>query len=328
MLPPVSVIMPILNEEHGLRDAVTSILRQEYPGDLEIVLAIGPCEDATWDVARALAQEDERVRLVENTSGRTPDGLNAALAVSVHEIVVRVDGHGALSAGYIETAVRTLQETGAANVGGVMLAQGRTDLERAVAVAMRSPLGIGGARFHVGGTSGPAPTVYLGVFQRAWLDRVGGYDTTYSRAQDWELNLRIRRAGGVVWFTPDLEVTYRPRGTWAKLARQFWVTGQWRREVARRNPGTLSARYLAPPAAVAALVAGLAGGLVWRPLLVIPAGYAAAVTVGGVVIARDEPASVRARVPAVLAVMHTAWGAGFLRALASPVTERVRSVDR
>ena len=51
-----------------------------------------------------------------------------------------------------------------------MLAEGVTDLERAVAVAMTSPLGVGGARFHTGGQPGPADTVYLGVFRREWLD--------------------------------------------------------------------------------------------------------------------------------------------------------------
>lgn len=328
MLPSVSVIMPILNEERGLRDAVTSILRQDYPGGLEVVLAIAPCTDDTWGVARALAAEDPRVRLVENPTGRTPDGLNAALEASEHPVVVRVDGHGALSPGYIETAVRTLEETGAANVGGLMHAEGVSDLERAVALAMRSPLGIGGARFHVGGEAGPAPTVYLGVFRREWLDRVGGYDAVYSRAQDWELNHRIRQAGGVVWFTPDLSVTYRPRGTWRALARQFWVTGQWRREVARRHPGTLNPRYLAPPVAVAAIAVGAVGGLVWRPLWIVPGAYLGGVVVGGLALAKDESPAVAVRVPAVLAVMHTTWGAGFLRALVTPVTERARRVDR
>lgn len=311
--PPVSVIMPILEEEHHLREAVGSVLAQDYPGGMEVVVALGPSRDRTREVAEALAAEDPRVVVVDNPSGRTPEGLNAAIAATSHDIVVRMDGHGALSDGYVRRAVEVLQETGAANVGGVMLAEGTGGLQQAVAVAMRSPLGIGAARFHVGGSAGPADTVYLGVFRREWLERVGGYDPSFTRAQDWEMNHRIREAGGLIWFTPELTVTYRPRATFGALARQFYTTGQWRRQVARAHPGTLNLRYLAPPVATLTVGAGAVGGLVWRPLWLLPLGYAAAVTVGGAWTARRERPDVIARMPAVLAVMHLTWGAGFLR---------------
>ncbi|MDO5739579.1 MAG: glycosyltransferase family 2 protein [Ornithinimicrobium sp.] len=305
--------MPILNEEHHLAAAVGSVLAQDYPGPVEVAIAIGPGTDRTHEVAEALAAADDRVLVVENPTGRTPDGLNAAIAASTHDIVVRMDGHGALSEGYIRRAAEILQETGAANVGGLMLAEGLGDLQQAVAVAMRSPLGIGAAKFHTGGAAGPAETVYLGVFRREWLDRVGGYDPSFSRAQDWELNHRIREAGGLVWFDPSLTVTYRPRSTWRDLARQFYTTGQWRRQVMRRHPETASARYLAPPAAVLVLAAGIVGGFLWRPLWTLPSGYAVAVVVGGLWIARAERPGVMTRMPAVLATMHLTWGAGFLR---------------
>jgi succinoglycan biosynthesis protein ExoA len=305
--------MPILNEEHHLPEAVGSVLAQDYPGPMEVVVAVGPSRDRTREVADALAARD---------GGRTPDGLNAAVAAARHDVLVRMDGHGALSDGYVRRAVEVLEETGAANVGGVMLAEGVGDLQQAVAVAMRSPLGIGAARFHVGGDAGPADTVYLGVFRREWLERVGGYDTHFTRAQDWELNHRLREAGGVVWFDPALTVTYRPRATWGALARQFYTTGQWRRQVVRLHPTTLNRRYLAPPVAVSLVAAGAAGGLFWRPLWVLPAGYAALVTAGGWWIARGERPGVAARMPAVLAVMHLTWGAGFLRGTGGPAPRR------
>lgn len=311
--PPVSVIMPVLNEERHLAEAVGSVLAQDYPGPMEVVVAVGPSRDRTREVADALAAADPRVVVVDNPTGRTPDGLNAAIEATRHDVVVRMDGHGALSEGYIRRAVELLEETGAANVGGLMLAEGTGDMQRAVATAMRSPLGIGGARIHVGGAAGPAETVYLGVFRRKWLRRVGGYDPAYARAQDWELNHRLRKAGGTVWFTPELTVTYRPRATLRDLARQFYTTGQWRRQVVRQHPETVSARYLTPPTALVLVAGGALGGLVWRPLWVLPLGYAAAVTAGGAWIARREGAGVVARMPAVLATMHLTWGAGFLR---------------
>src|SRR5699024_2531557 len=115
--PPVSVIMPVLNEERHLAEAVRSVLAQEYAGELEVVVAVGPSRDRTLEVAEQIAAQDPRVSIVTNPSGRTPDGLNAALAAARHEIIVRMDGHGELSSGYIARSVQVMQETGAANVG-------------------------------------------------------------------------------------------------------------------------------------------------------------------------------------------------------------------
>src|SRR6187397_439927 len=156
--------MPILNEERHLRDAVAMILAQDYPGPLEVVLALGPSRDRTDEVAAEVAAADPRVHLVSNLTGRTPDGLNAAIAAASGEIIVRVDGHAEIPDDYIRVAVAELQRVGADNVGGIMDARGSTDFERAVACAMRSPIGVGSARFHTGGEPGPADTVYLGVF--------------------------------------------------------------------------------------------------------------------------------------------------------------------
>jgi glycosyltransferase involved in cell wall biosynthesis len=263
-------------------------------------------------LARRLAEEDRRLVVVENPSGRTPDALNIAVSAASHDIIVRVDGHGFLSPGYIERAVRLLEETGAANVGGIMMAVGETDFERAVSIAMTSKLGVGSARFHVGGSAGPSETVYLGVFRRSWLERVGGYDSRFSRAQDWEMNYRIRQAGGLVWFDPDLMVQYRPRATLRALARQYYDYGRWRRVVSTEHKGSINLRYLAAPAALVACAGGLVGGFFFRPLWSVPAAYVAGVGVGGLFIARHEKATVAGRVPWILGTMHGAWGWGFL----------------
>lgn len=312
VLPRVSVVMPVLNEERHLADSVRMVLDQDWTGELELVLALGPSTDATDAVAAGLAADDPRVRTVPNPSGRTPDGLNAAIDAASGDVIARVDAHAEIPTDYLSSAVAVLEETGADNVGGIMDAVGVSDLERAVACAMKSPLGVGGARFHTGGGAGEADTVYLGVFRREALERVGGYDPHFERAQDWEMNHRIRATGGLVWFTPDLRVTYRPRSTLRALADQYRGYGRWRRVVAREHPGTANARYLAPPAMVLGTLAATALGVAWRPAWLVPAGYAAAVGVGGWLISSREPSAVRARVPVVIATMHWAWGIGFL----------------
>ena len=312
--------MPVRNEERHLRDAVAQVLAQAYPGPLEVVLAVGPSEDRTDEIARELVASDSRVRLIDNPAGIAPTGLNAAIKEAAYDVIVRVDGHGILSPGYVRRAVEVLLETGADNVGGVMAAEGQTAFEDAAARAYRSPLGLGGGRFHVGGQPGPVDSVYLGVFRRETLDKLGGFDETCVRAQDWELNFRIRAAGGTVWFTPDLRVTYRPRPNLTALARQFFLTGRWRRVIGRMHPGTFNVRYLAAPAAflgtAAGLVLGLAGLVTGSALLLagfaIPAVYVLGVLAGSVLAGHGLSWRARLWLPVVVATMHMTWGLGFL----------------
>jgi len=326
-LPAVSVVMPVRNEEKHLAESVAAVLGQEYPGGFELVLAIGPSRDRTEAIARELAAADSRITVVPNPSGQIASAMNAAVRTARHEIITRIDAHSMLPDGYLRTAVRTLMDTGAADVGGWMAAEGITPFQRAVAWAMTSPFGMGAAANHTGGDAGPADTVYLGVYRRAEIERVGGYDETMLIAEDWELNYRIRAAGGLIWFTPDLKVIYRPRDTLGALATQQFRYGRWRRVVARRHPETVNPRYLAAPAVTALNaaglvlgVAGLIGAVTGAPAPVpylllgfaIPAAYLAGVTGVAAVFAAGTPAGVRARVPVALAAMHTCWGAGYL----------------
>ncbi|MEV7888166.1 glycosyltransferase family 2 protein [Streptomyces sp. NPDC002817] len=317
-LPAVSVIMPVLDEERHLRGAVQAILAQEYAGELEIVIALGPSKDRTDEIAAELVRDtashaNGRVHTVPNPTGRTPAALNAAIKASRHPIVVRVDGHGMLSPNYIATAVRLLEETGAQNVGGIMHAEGENDWEHAVAAAMTSKIGVGNAAFHTGGEAGPADTVYLGVFRRAALEQQGGYNEEFIRAQDWELNFRIREAGGLIWFSPELRVSYRPRPSVKALAKQYKDYGRWRHVVARYHSGSINLRYLAPPAAVCAIAAGIVVGAALTPLgFVIPGGYLAAIALGSLPAGKGLPLKARLQIPVALATMHMCWGFGFL----------------
>ena len=327
-MPAVAVVMPVLNEENYLEAAVLAILSQDYEGPIQVVLALGPSTDRTNEVAARICAGDSRVSSVPNPTGRTPEGLNAALAATTQEIVVRVDAHSELSDGYIRLAVETLQRTGADNVGGIMGARGVTKFEKAVAAAMTSPLGVGSASFHTGGTEGPAETVYLGVFKRSALERVGGYDPAFTRAQDWEMNYRIRATGGTVWFNPDLFVTYRPRPNVFKLAKQYFEYGSWRHEVMRRHPDTRrtksALRYYAPPLAVALIVIGKILGsigfvlnnfydkdsaLIWG--YIFPIGYLALTLVSSLTLVKRARAGAL-WLPIVLITMQMSWGIGFL----------------
>jgi glycosyltransferase involved in cell wall biosynthesis len=270
-LPAISVILPVLNEESHLEGAVLSVLSQDYRGPLEIILALGPSRDRTNEIATKLASQDNRVKLLDSPTGKTAAGLNLALAASKSPVVVRVDGHAQIPNNYISLIVEILNKTGAVNVGGVMAAVGTTAFERAVAGAMRSPLGVGASRFHTGGEAGEVDTVYLGAFRREALVAIGGFDERFTRAQDWELNFRLRENGGVIYFDPRLHVTYRPRSSVSALAKQYFEYGRWRRVVSRRHSGTINYRYLAPPFALVGFSVSLVLGVLFSSIFFIPA---------------------------------------------------------
>jgi len=312
--------MPVRNEERHLAEAVSRVLEQEYPGEFELILSVGPSHDRTMSIARSLAAGDPRVVVLENPSGKIPSALNIAVAAARHDVIARIDGHALLPDGYLAAAVRILYETAAADVGGIMAAEGVTDFQKAVAWAMTSPVGVGSAQFHTGGGAGPALSVYLGVYRRPAILAAGGWDESMLVAEDWELNYRIRSGGGLIWFDPALRVTYRPRASLRLLGLQYFRYGRWRRVVARQYPDTVSLRYLAPPVAAGACllglvlgVLGLASGLTWLALgFVVPGLYVLGVLSIGLLLPRSVSLPVRMRIPLVLAAMHMCWGSGFL----------------
>lgn len=322
----VSYVMPVFNEVGYVADAVRSVLRQEYDGPVEVILALGPSTDGTADVVAALLGEDDRIRVVENPELDIPIGLNRAIAAARYPVIVRVDAHTELSPDYTARGVETLTRTGAASVGGVMAAAGRPGVQAAIARAYNSRFGLGGASYHDDDAveEGPAESAYLGVMDAAVLREIGGYDESLRRGEDWELNFRLRAAGHLVWFDPKLQVRYWPRSSWSALARQFWATGVWRGELVRRLGARNSLRYFAPPLFVIDLVLCvivaplLATGLVsgW------PAWVLALVYLGPVlylvllaVAALRSPGGLvgRLRVALAMAIMHVCWGSGFLR---------------
>lgn len=256
--PGVSYVMPVLNEAGYLEDAVTSILAQEYQGDKELVLALGPSTDDTNRVAERLAKSDSRIKLVENPLGRTPIALNLAIRASSHPIIIRVDAHSEIPCRYTQRGIETLLRVGAHDVGGLMDAKGRTPIQRGIAAAYHSKFGFGGPAYHSGAPEGPAESAYLGIFRREVFDEVGYFNEEMWRAQDWELCMRIRQAGHKVWFDPELKVGYYPRDNFRSLVSQSFASGTWRGEIARRFPEGKSLRHDLPPLLLVSVTMGVA----------------------------------------------------------------------
>jgi glycosyltransferase involved in cell wall biosynthesis len=298
-LKDISFVMPVLNEQNYLALAVESVLGQKTPGKKQLVLALGPSTDRTNEIAKSLSRKYRTLILIENPTGLTATGLNLAIEKASYETIIRVDAHSELSGNYAASAVRILNQTGAANVGGMMIAKGRTDFQKAVAFGYNSRFGLGGGSFHVGGNAGPADTVYLGCFRKSVITELGLYQSKWVRGQDWELNLRIRQAGHTVWFDPELKVGYYPRSSITALAKQFFSTGRWRGALTKENPLESSFRYWIPPLLVLASLLQVPLWIYLIGIAVISFGFSKL----------DLPS--KFWLLAVLPTMHFCWGVGF-----------------
>lgn len=309
-LPVVSIVIPARDASGTIAATIGGALAQDYSGEIEVVVAAPPD-----DPLRALpALADPRVRIVDSPDGRTPTGLNAAIAAARGTVIVRCDAHSVLPPDYVRIAVEVLGGSAVDVVGGIQRPAGDRFFQRAVGIAQSTPIGVGDARYRRGGDPGPVDTVYLGVFRRETLDRVGGFAPDLDRNQDYELNHRIRATGGVVWFDPRLVVDYAPRSKTGRLWRQYFDYGRWKRIVVRRHPRSLRWRQLVAPLLVLGLVVSgvLAAVGATLPALVIPSLYGAGLAITGIVESLRRRTVAGLAAPFALVVMHLAWGIGFL----------------
>jgi glycosyltransferase involved in cell wall biosynthesis len=312
----VSVVLAVRNEEQFIARTLEAVLRQDYPREaMEIIVVDGASEDRTVDVIQSL-DIDRRVRVVANPRHIQAAGLNLGIEQARGDIVVRVDGHTILEPDYVSQCVAALAETGASNAGGRMEPLGLSRTGQAIAAAGTTPFAVPTA-FHVSMTAQYTDTVYMGAWPRTTLLAAGGFDEQLRTNEDYELNYRIRRAGGRVYLSPAIRSTYVCRQTLPALARQYASYGVGKAVMLRKHPASLRVRQLVAPAFVAAL----AGGLVLWPfipparvlLLAMLASYAALSLAFSVSAVAQSDGDWRLvwRLPLVYLTIHMCWGSGF-----------------
>jgi succinoglycan biosynthesis protein ExoA len=315
--PRVSVIVPARNEAADIVACVRSVLAQDVPGGLEVIVADGRSTDGTADLARSAG-----AIVVDNPRRITPAGLNAALGAARGEVIVRFDGHAEMPQGYVAACVRALEEEqGALSVGGWCRIEGRGPWGRALAAALASRFGVGNPRPRRPPNPGDARVDVDGFAFGCWhadvLRRHGGWDERFLRNQDFELSHRLRRAGGRVVFDPAIWSIYRPRETLGAIAQQYRDYGRFKALAFTTAPRSIRPRQLAPVGLVVTAVAAALPSRLARPargLLALYGALLAAVTARSGGGWRTFP---------VLATIHGAWGGGLLLGLGRIAWARV-----
>jgi succinoglycan biosynthesis protein ExoA len=316
--PTVSIIVPCRNEKDHIHACLRSILAQAWPpDDLEIIVADGMSDDGTRDILKQFAEEDSRLRVIDNPAQIVSTGLNAAIRVARGAVIIRMDAHTEYAADYIRQCVAVLRETGADNVGGPARTKHRGYVQSAICAAYHSPFAVGGVRFHQVAYEGFVDTVPYGCWPRTLFDQIGLFDEELIRNQDDELNLRLTRMGGKIWQSPRIQSWYTPRRSLRSLFRQYMQYGYWKIRVIQKHRLPASVRHLVPGFFVLALM-GLPFIALWWPVaawawLGLVGVYSVCTSAVSLRVAARQQWHLLPLLPLVVACYHVSYGYGCLR---------------
>ena len=316
--PEVSVLIPTRNEHRHIGGCLDSVLANDYPRDrLQILVIDGMSEDGTRDIVREYAAGHPFIQLLDNPKRIVAPALNLGLAEALGEIIIRLDAHTVYAPDYIRQCVRLLLTTPAASVGGVQRAVGNDYNTRAIAIVTTHPFGIGDAKLKYTDTEQWAEHVYLGAWKTETLRDLGGFAESWAANEDFELNHRLRAAGGKILLSPAIRCRYFVREALGALAWQYLRYGAWKVKTLVAHPDSLRWRQLASPALVVALLASLAIASLSPPLAaIVPSIYIAALASASFHAAHRSGWRYLPILPLGFATLHLSWGLGFLAGLA------------
>jgi GT2 family glycosyltransferase len=311
------VLIPLRDEQDFVARCLDAILASDYPDDrLEVLVIDGMSSDGTREIVEGYVEVHPNVRLLDNPRQIIPAALNLGIREAQGEIIIRIDARARCAPDYIRSCVEALAATGAASVGGIQRAVGSDYVSRTIAIAMTTPFGVGNAPYRYVDREVWVDTVYLGAWRRATLEGVGGFDEDWLINEDYELNVRLRQAGGRILLSPRIRCWYAVRPTLRALARQWLRYGFWRVKTLARYPDSLQPRQLAPPGVTLGLLLSLLVLPFSRTLAcVVPAAYAVASLIAAVAAASRRGWRYLPLLPLAFATIHLSWGSGFLAGL-------------
>jgi len=319
--PKVSFLMPILNEARTLAHTLDSLFDLEYPQDkIEILLALGKSTDTSRTIAEQYAKQHSNIVLIENPSGNTAIGRNLCIEQATGDMLMNYSGHVITEKNLLSELALKLQSLPAdvAGVGCSNLSPGKQNFVGEVSgVAFLSFMG--GRNFFSQNAVFPEEryTDHLSFccYRKEAVQKVGRFDPEFWCGQDYELDIRLRKAGYRILYTPSTRVYHFKRDSVRSLWRQMYRYGIARAKMVKKHHDTLRFYHLLGPAfilgAILILVLTLLGIL---PVWVIPAlivAYVLLSVVSTLQITR-KPSIVVSSILFYL-LIHVGYGAGFIR---------------
>lgn len=306
LVPFVSVIVPVRNEERFIKRTLVQLIAQDYPRDrYEILVIDGRSTDATKAIAESLSRCHPHLTVFDNPRRLSSSARNIGLSQARGELIVVVDGHCELDGpGYLHRVAEAFRKSGADCLGRPQPLEvgGASTLQKAIAAARSSWLGHHPDSFIYSSTERFVPAKSVAVaYRRTVFDQVGKFDETFDACEDYELNHRIDREGLRCFFTPAVRIRYFPRSSLQGLFRQLARYGRGRVRLLRKHPETFSFGGFIPAAWLAGLIMGPVFGLLWPPTWWIYGGVMA--TYATIVLATSVISAFRAREPRFLVLL-------------------------
>jgi glycosyltransferase involved in cell wall biosynthesis len=278
-------------------------------------------KDGTVAIVERFGRDHDCVALIENPQRITPTALNLGIRAARGDFIVWMSAHNHYDRGYIRSCVDWAMRSGADNVGGIISAEPREDtlFGRAIVLALAHPFGNGGSKFR---TSVPEPvwadTVFGGCYRKSVFARVGLFNEHLVRGQDFEFNVRLRRAGLRTLLVPTIRSTYFARSKPLDFVRHNWANGVWAVLPFRYTDVVpVSFRHLVPMFFVASIIVSALLGVALPSLRIVPllilGAYVLATMLMSVSIAvRERDVRLLVVMPVVFTLLHITYGLGSL----------------
>jgi succinoglycan biosynthesis protein ExoA len=323
--PFVSIVMPALNEESYIADAIHSITpRAADDVDYELLILDGGSTDRTISIVQELATSNARIRLISNERRTQAAAMNIAarLADPRSRYLMRADCHCTYPEGFTTRCISTLGTKRVASVVVSMRTLGRTCMQKAIAEAQNSLVGNGGSAHRMPGSSGYVDHGHHAAIDRGVFMQLGGYDEAFKHNEDAEFDTRLTRSGRKIYLD-DVSIDYLPRADLGSLARQYFNFGWGRANTIVKHRAPPKLRQLMP----VLIVLGCAGALVmsaFSAIFLAPVAlYGGTCVAWGVVMAAQKHDRCLTASGLAAMVMHISWGVGFLGRLARLSLDRI-----
>ena len=271
--PDISILIAVRNEATHLDDCLKALANLDYPSEnIEILLIDGMSDDGTPEIIARWANRDRRIKILQNPKRSVSCGMNLGIAATKSDYILWISGHAIVKPGHIKQCLATMEQTGAAAVGGVLTTRGTTAIGKINAAVLSHPFGVGGGEHRVGGRSGWVQVVTMALYRKDAILAAGGFDETLPRSQDNDLHHRMNNIGHRSYLDVAINPEYLCRNTLRGLLRQAWSNGFWNIVLTRRGHGGFSLRHYVPIAFVGGQVLLLVAAMFFKEALWILAG--------------------------------------------------------
>jgi peptidoglycan/xylan/chitin deacetylase (PgdA/CDA1 family) len=215
----VSVVIPAHNAAETLGEALASLRAQTLPHWEAIVVDDGS-RDGTAAVAATFAARDARILPVGQPQMGASGARNTGIGLARCDWLLFLDADDWLSPLHLERMTGALASD--PDLDGVRCGWARVTPDgQLVDKACRKA-----GDLFASLARGPAFAIHACIVRRALVEAVGGFDTSLRTCEDWDLWLRIARAGARIGAIDDVLAFYRMRPASASLnGRQMLVDG-------------------------------------------------------------------------------------------------------